>query len=633
MSAMHTSWRDRLREHPLGAALWAGALALALSLTLSQFLHHDLLGEIGEVSRLLERQQALAAEHEAATDALLVLSRSLQRTGPPTPESSAQVVHQAAVFRQHVDRLDQRLSAMPAIAAGAAYRDTLPALRAFPGGVVVPGPAASLGAVDAAERLARLGRALRVNDHADRLAQQAAMIRLRSRTVVLTYLMCLLFTVTAAVATYGVLTALRERATRREADASRREAVAAGERAQVACRDKSRFLGMLSHELLTPLQSIISSMDIIESRGRVEAGEPLFLRLREGTRALRARLSDLVDFAKMSAGSLAVSPRRFRLDRLVEEVIADHEEAVLRKDLDIHWEPGPDLKQAVVTDPRRVRQILDNLVSNAIKYTERGGVTVQAAVAADAGRLDLEVRDTGIGIAPDVQARIFDPFYRAAASASMADGSGLGLAVVRSLVGLLNGEIVLESTPGEGTRIAVTLPLAPAAAASPDAAVPVAAASPAVLVVDDAHDARAAMADVLRGLGYAPTEAGTAGEALRLLDERAFTAVLLDIDLPDLPGGELARRIREGQGPNQATRLVKVSASHEPDSADDRWFDGRADKPASAAQLRAALQDASVIARWVEQPTEVSGARPTHQATREPGFPGRPVAPLGGRRR
>jgi len=426
MSAMHTSWRDRVREHPLGAALWAGALALALSLTLSQFLHHDLLGEIGDVSRLLERQQALAAEHEATTDALLVLSRLQQRPDA----AAADVARQAEVFRLHLGRLDQRLAAVPAIAAGPAYRDTLPALRAYAAQVASVGgmgAAASPGgaeSIDAAERLARLGRALRANDDADRLAQQAAMIRLRSRTVALTYVMCLLFTFTAAVATYGVVTARRERATRREADAARREAVDAGERAQAASRDKSRFLGMLSHELLTPLQSIISSMDIIESRGRVEAGEPLFLRLRDGTRALRARLSDLVDFAKMSAGSLAVSPRRFRLDRLVEEVIADHEEAVLRKDLDVHWEPGPDLKQPVVTDPRRVRQILDNLLSNAIKYTERGGVTVQATIAADAadaGRLHLEVRDTGIGIDPGVQARIFDPFYRVSSSAAMAD--------------------------------------------------------------------------------------------------------------------------------------------------------------------------------------------------------------------
>jgi len=586
MAAMHTSWRDRLREHPLGAALWAGALALALWLTLSRFLHHDLLGEIGDVSRLLERQQALSAEHEATTDALLVLSRLLQQADAP----SADLDRQAAVFRQHVDRLDQRLSAVPAVAAGPAYRDTLPALHAFPGDTVVPGPATSRDAIDAAERLARLGRALRVNDDADRLAQQAAMIRLRSRTVALTYVMCLLFTFTAAVATYGLLTALRERHTRRDADAARRDAVDAGERAQAASRDKSRFLGMLSHELLTPLQSIISSMDIIESRGRVDAGEPLFLRLRDGTRALRARLSDLVDFAKMSAGSLAVSPRRFRLDRLVEEVIADHEEAVLRKDLDIHWEPGPDVRQAVVTDPRRVRQILDNLVSNAIKYTERGGVTVQATVSPEAGQLHLEVRDTGIGIDPGVQARIFDPFYRVSSSAAMADGSGLGLAVVRSLVDLLHGDILVESTPGVGTRIAVTLPLGTGGASTSDTAAPAADAAPAVLVVDDAHDARAALAEVLRGLGCVPTEAGTAREALRLLGERPFAAVLLDIDLPDLSGGELARRIREGQGPNQRARLVKVSAAAASDAADDRWFDARADKPVSGPQLRAALQ-------------------------------------------
>lgn len=576
MAAMTPTLRDRLRATPWLATLGVGALVLALSLSMSQYLNRDLLGEINDASRLLERQQALAADQEAAVAALLDLARA-------PAGADADALRRA--FREPVARLDAALSADDALRRQAVVRDTLPALRDA-------AAAATPDTVATHAQLARLGRALRAHADGERLAHQAAMIRLRTRTVGLTYLMCALFTLTAAVATHGVLLARREARSRREAVAARRDAETAGERAQAAGRDKSRFLGMLSHELLTPLQSIISSMDIIESRGRVEAGEPLFLRLREGTRSLRARLSDLVDFAKMSAGSLAISPRRFRLDRLVEEVIADHEEAVVRKDLDIHWEPDAALQRPVVTDPRRVRQILDNLVSNAIKYTERGGVTVHAEIDGDGRRLGLEVRDTGIGIAPETAARIFDPFYRVPSSAGMADGSGLGLAVVHSLVELLQGEIHVDSTPGVGTRVTVSLPLGAATVATDGPALPVG--PRAVLVVDDAHDVRTAVADVLRGLGYQPTEAGSGREALRVLGERAFAAVLLDLDLPDVPGHEIARRVREQDGPNRLARLVMLSASHRPPEDAVRWFDARADKPVTARQLQSALSPAAV---------------------------------------
>lgn len=590
---MHFPIRLPFRGGPFGAALLAGALALGLSVSMSRYLNRDLLDEFSGASRLLQRQQAVAADHEAAAVALIDLARLL---ASPRADAHQEVARQLAVFHGHAERLAAQLGQRAGATSTPVYADTLPALQAFPGEVGPSDPALLPRTLEAADRLARLGREVRSHHEAERLAQQAAMIHLRTRTVVLSHLMCLMFSLTAAVATFGVLLARREARTRHEADDARRAAVASGEQAQAAGRDKSKFLGMLTHELLTPLQSIISSMDIIESKGRVEAGEPLFLRLREGTRALRARLSDLVDFAKMSAGRLAVNPRKFRLDRLVEEVIADHEEAVVRKDLDIHWTPGPDLRQAVVTDPRRVRQILDNLVSNAVKYTERGGVTVHAAVeAAEAGsgRLCLEVRDTGVGIAPEALSHIFDPFYRVAAATPMAEGSGLGLAVVRSLVELLHGQLHAESTPGAGSRFVVWLPIATAAPL--EIASPPPLGLPPVLVVDDAHDVRAAVADVVRGLGYAPSEAGSGLEALRALAERRFAAVLLDLDLPDLPGGEVARRVRQSDGPNRATHLVMLSASHAVDADVERWFDARADKPVAAAQLQVALQ-AAVLA-------------------------------------
>ena len=377
---------------------------------------------------------------------------------------------------------------------------------------------------------------------------------------------------------------------RREAAVAVQQAASADELAAAAQRGKSKFLGMLSHELLTPLQSIVSSMDIIESKGRVDVGDPVFMRLREGARALRARMSDLVDFAKMSAGRLTVNPRKFRIDRLVEEVIAEHEESVVRQDLDIHWHPGDSLRQPIVTDPRRVRQILDNLVSNAIKYTPRGGITIEAEVVPGPARLRLEVRDTGIGIATDMLEHIFEPFYRVASASQLAEGSGLGLAVVRSLVDLLQGDIQVESTLGEGTRFAVEIPLgAVSAPAQPAVVAPV---DRTVLIVDDAHDARTVIAGIVRDMGYQPAEAGSAGEALRALAERPYAVVLLDIELPDRSGFEVIRQVRSGEGPNRDSFFIMLSASHEPDEAAG-LFNLRADKPVQAGQLRGLLQQAA----------------------------------------
>jgi len=376
---------------------------------------------------------------------------------------------------------------------------------------------------------------------------------------------------------------------RREAAVAMQQAAAADELAAAAQRGKSKFLGMLSHELLTPLQSIVSSMDIIESKGRVDVGDPVFMRLREGARALRARMSDLVDFAKMSAGRLTVNPRKFRIDRLIEEVIAEHEEAVVRQDLDIHWHPDERLRQPIVTDPRRVRQILDNLVANAIKYTPRGGITIEAEVVPGPARLRLEVRDTGIGIAPDMLEHIFEPFYRVASASHLAEGSGLGLAVVRSLVDLLQGDIQVESTLGEGTRFAVEIPLG--AAPTPAQPMAVAPGDRTVLIVDDAHDARTVIAGIVRDMGYQPAEAGSAGEALRALAERSYAVILLDIELPDQSGFEVIRQVRGGDGPNRDSFFVMLSASHEPDEA-AALFNLRADKPIQAGQLRGLLQQA-----------------------------------------
>ncbi len=373
------------------------------------------------------------------------------------------------------------------------------------------------------------------------------------------------------------------------ADLARQETAIFEAKAVEANRDKSKFLGMLSHELLTPLQAVVSSMDMIESKGSVSRSDQIFLRLREGTRALHARTSDLVDFAKMSGGRLTLGQRKFRFDRLIEDVIADHEESVISKDLDIHWDAHESLAQPVLSDPKRVRQILDNLVSNAIKYTQRGSLLIEASLDHATQRLSFEVRDTGIGISPEALEHIFEPFYRVANASQFAQGSGLGLAVVKSLVDLLQGEIHVESAFGQGSVFSVMIPFSAPKPAQIQPAIESVVHEGQVLIVDDAHDVRAVIADIVRGLGYHPIEAGSAHEALRVLGEEKFTLIFLDIELAQHSGFDVIREIRSGDGVNRDSYFVMMSASHEPNEAVN-LFNARADKPVDRHQLRAVLE-------------------------------------------
>lgn len=228
--------------------------------------------------------------------------------------------------------------------------------------------------------------------------------------------------------------------------------------AEQAGKDKVRFLGMLSHEILTPIHTVVSTLGLIEQRGTVAVDDQAFIRLKEGIRVLRGRMADVVDFAKLSVGKLEIRVRPFGMTRLMVTLIDDYEAALEEKGLDLHWEQSPLCPSRLYADPTRIRQILENLLSNAIKYTERGGVTLCAELLDDA-TLKLEVSDSGVGLAESDLERVFEPFFRVGATAHMAVGSGLGLAVVRSLVDLMGGSIAIHSS-NVGTRVTVTLPVA-----------------------------------------------------------------------------------------------------------------------------------------------------------------------------
>ncbi len=399
-----------------------------------------------------------------------------------------------------------------------------------------------------------------------------------------------------ALAAQWVLIARRERTSRAQAEQLAAIAEAERARAETVARDKARFLGMLSHELLTPLQSIWSTMDVIESRGRVDASDPAFTRLKESTRSLRGRISDLVDFAKMSSGRLETRIRGFQLDKLVDTALRDVEEALAARNLDVHWEAGPELGQRIYSDPARLRQVIDNLLTNAIKYTERGGISINAELRRDAGVLRVEISDTGVGIEPDEMARLFEPFYRSPQTAGMAEGSGLGLAVVRSLVDLMGGTIHVDSHVGQGTVVTVEVPITEGVDGVADAPLQIAVGRP-VLVVDDSRDARRAVADVIRALGIEVVEAGDAATGLAAAAQRDFQAIFLDMQMPDLTGYEVARRLRKPGDRHQKTFLVLISACMDLDDATiASVFDARIDKPVSRKDLIAALGRAAASA-------------------------------------
>jgi signal transduction histidine kinase/CheY-like chemotaxis protein len=524
--------------------------------------------------------------HDSAMEAALAIKWDLA-AGASLPASDAQRFAQSAdALQAEIARpRASMLSQGPALAqAVAALSSDLP-----PAGAMTDRARARGRAQAVLDALTRLGQEAR-----QRQAMSSVFLDevqdVRRQVLVAVSVIVALLGLVVALAAQWVLVARRERASRARAEQLAEVAEAERARAETADREKGRFLGMLSHELLTPLQSIWSTIDVIESRGRVEAADASFRRLKEATRALRGRISDLLDFAKMSSGRLETRIRGFQLDKLIDSALRDVEEALAERNLDVHWEAGPDLSQRLYSDPARLRQVLDNLLTNAIKYTERGGISITAELSRDEGVMRIEISDTGVGIDPMAMPRLFEPFYRAPSTAGMAEGSGLGLAVVRSLVDLMGGTIRFDSQVGQGTLAVVEVPITDGADGLVVDAPPRIDPRRPALVVDDSRDARRAIADVIRSLGVEVVEAADGNSGLAAAAAGDFQAIFLDLQMPDLTGLQVAQRLRAPGNRHEKTFLALVSAYNDLDDATlDALFDARIDKPVGRKALMAAL--------------------------------------------
>ena len=381
------------------------------------------------------------------------------------------------------------------------------------------------------------------------------LVTFQQRTALVTPLVA----ATGATAALGMQELLRLRRERERLVAERLAA-------EQATELKTRFLNHVAHELRTPLAAILGfsrllGQDGAGNRDRQEYAQVIF---RNSTHLLRL-VNNLLDDARLASGHAAPDPQPASVRQIVRDVVATIDG--LPRGTGVHLVPqiDPGVPEWLLIDELRVRQIVLNLVANAVKFTERGHIRIEATWAA--GRLGLAVDDTGSGIAAEARERVFEEFEYGSPASARAGGAGLGLSVSRRLARMMGGDLLLEaSTPGKGSRFLLTIPApiaaeplvaAPAPApAPPAAAVPLNIPArpvgtvrhpdwkPVILVCDDSPDIRQLLSVVLDRAGAEPHPVSTGADAIAAATRLAPDAVLLDLGLPDMSGLDVVARLR-----------------------------------------------------------------------------------------
>ncbi len=407
---------------------------------------------------------------------------------------------------------------------------------------------------------------------------------------------------------------------RKEAEAARETALA---EAVALARQRSQFLAQMSHELRTPLNAIIGYADLL-GRDRDRLSDRLasgLATIHESGQHLLTLINDILDLARVEAGKMALHPAAVHLDTFLR-VLAD----IMRvkaeeKGLAFGCELAPGLPSAVTVDETRLRQVLLNLLGNAVKFTDTGKVTLRVVAAAprarDPVRLRFEVADTGIGMNAHQIARIFQPFEQVATAQRREGGTGLGLAISQQLVQLMGGHIDVASMPGKGSTFSfeIDVPVAaaaPAAAAPHDTVMGYEGERKRVLVVDDVPQNRALLLDLLQETGFIVAAAANGLECLVLLDSFKPDLIVMDVMMPVMDGNETTRQIRHMPG-GGTMPIVAVTASAGPDD-ERRSRDAGADaflaKPVDHDLLLRTI-GALLALRWVAGHPAPEGAGDT----------------------
>ena len=383
----------------------------------------------------------------------------------------------------------------------------------------------------------------------------------------------------------------------------------AKEAAEESARAKGIFLATMSHELRTPMNGVLGCTQLLQDTSLTDPQRQLLETMHRSAESLLVLVNDILDLSKIEAGKMSLEVADVELYSLIADVITLTSEAAKKKGLTVQVQLAPDIPAELRGDPVRLRQILFNLVGNAIKFTEQGGIHVSVKTVpshqndSDAMVLHWTVKDSGIGITPDQQARLFRVYAQAEVStARRFGGTGLGLMISRQLVDLMGGTITVESMPGKGSSFSYTTSLLPAIqrttsvqAGKPSIASIANRATPLrILVVDDNEINQVVACKFLQKLGCQVEVARNGREAVESIAHATYDAVLMDCEMPEMDGYEATQEIRRLE--QTTTRHLHIIAltghasSEDAQNCRQAGMDDVVTKPMTLPTLRAKLE-------------------------------------------
>ncbi len=390
---------------------------------------------------------------------------------------------------------------------------------------------------------------------------------------------------------------------------AREEATRAAAAAEAANRAKGEFLANMSHEIRTPMNGVLGMIELLHSTPLTDEQLDYVATIQDGANNLLTVINDILDFSKIEAGKLDVQPEPFGIPALIDELWSLLEFRARQKGLTMTRRVTGDVPSRVISAPTRVRQVLLNLLANAVKFTDHGEVTLevrrQPGTAPGTAVLRFDVLDTGVGVPADYQGSLFQAFFQVDTSSRRRfGGSGLGLAISRRVVEALRGQIGYEPLPGGGSRFWFTVPVGLPAETLPRAAMPsrdrpvVRAERPAsvLLVEDNPTNLRYALA-ILSRIGHRAEGVGDGAAAVQRLSEQRFDVVLMDCQMPGMDGFEATRIIRDPSSAvlDHAVPVVAMTASAMKGDREACLAAGMTDyvaKPVTSAELAGAVERA-----------------------------------------
>lgn len=380
-----------------------------------------------------------------------------------------------------------------------------------------------------------------------------------------------------------VIVAARDITQRRRAEMELWHAV---EVANANARAKSDLLATLSHEIRTPMGAVLGWIEVLRDTDLDGDQRRLCEAIDRNSNALMTLLNDILDYAKGEAHKIRLEPAAFDLPALLAEVGELFAESAARKEIGFDLRIDQRLPTVIEGDPRRLRQVLINLVANAIKFTGEGRVMVRVGTE-DGRQCRFEISDTGIGVPEEARSKLFQAFTQASSSAY--GGSGLGLAICRQLVELMNGEIGFESRTGQGSTFWFTLPLVARPQTPPTETLPK---RLRVLIAEDNLANRVVAEGLLEKLGHEAISVNNGVEAIDAIERERFHVVLMDIWMPEMDGLAATRRIAELYPPGKRPRIIALTADATPETRTRCALAGMIDyvtKPLDLERLRYAL--------------------------------------------